>query len=205
MLDGKSGPTSTRSSTPCAGLSADAHQANAQVDFSPALSARATPAERRAMFERIRGDFGAVTVDGHPRRRRRRLDCRARRDCMAGTFELTLEPAPPSGVTRLAVEVGDEGPADRETAAIALKPDMDAADMARTLDAWLQPLAGRDAFAGVVLIARDGTPLLQRATVSPIARAGLAAAAETGSTSAQSTRSSPSSRSASSSRRGSWR
>ena len=34
----------------------------AQAHFSPALLARATPAERRAMFERIRGDFGAVTV-----------------------------------------------------------------------------------------------------------------------------------------------
>ena len=103
------------------------------------------------MFERIRGDFGAVTVttvrvvDG--------VASIAVRGAtgMAGRFALTLEPASPFRVTRLAVEVGDDGPAGGgETAAIALKPDMAAADMARTLDAWLQPLVGRDAFAGVV-------------------------------------------------------
>ena len=161
------------------GTSADAYEAMAQAHFSPALLARATPAERRAMFERIRGDFGAVTVttvrvvDG--------VASIAVRGAtgMAGRFALTLEPASPFRVTRLAVEVGDDGPAGGgETAAIALKPDMAAADMARTLDAWLQPLVGRDAFAGVVLIARDGTPFVQRAYGLADRESGLAAAAD---------------------------
>jgi CubicO group peptidase (beta-lactamase class C family) len=144
------------------GSSADAYEAMAQAHFSPALLARAAPADRRAMFERIRGDFGAVTVtsvrvvDG--------VASIAARGAtgLAGTFELTLDPAPPFRITRLGVDVGDGGP-ERDGAPIALKPDMAAPEMSRILDDHLQPLVAADAFAGVVLIARDGQPVVQRA------------------------------------------
>jgi len=160
------------------GTSADAYEAMAQAHFSPALLARATPAERRAMFERIRDDFGAVTVTSI-----RVIDGVASiavrgATGMAGTFALTLEPASPFRVTRLAVELGDGGPPERETVAMPLKPDMTAADMERTLDASLRRLVARDAFSGVVLIARDGTPLVQRAYGLADRESGLAAAAD---------------------------
>jgi D-alanyl-D-alanine carboxypeptidase len=144
------------------GSSADAYEAMAQAHFSPALLARATPADRRAMFERIRGDFGAITVtsvrvvDG--------VASIAARGAtgLAGTFDVTLDPAPPFRVTRLGVEVGGGGP-ERDGAPIALTPDMSAAEMTRALDEHLKPLVAADAFAGVVLIARDGQPVVQRA------------------------------------------
>ena len=144
------------------GSSADAYEAMAQAHFSPALLARAAPADRRAMFERLRGDFGAITVasvrvaDG--------VASIAARGAtgLAGTFELTIDPAPPHHVTRLGVEVGDGGP-ERDGPSIALKPDMPAAEMTRILDEHLTPLVAADAFAGVVLIARDGRPVVQRA------------------------------------------
>ncbi len=160
------------------GTSADAYEAMAQAHFIPALLARATPAERRAMFERIRGDFGPITVTSV--RVQDGVASIAARGAtgMAGRFGLTLEPVSPFRVTRLAVEVGDDDPADRQTVVIALKPDMTAADMTRTLDVALQPLVGRDAFAGVVLIARDGTPLLQRAYGLADRESSLAATAE---------------------------
>jgi CubicO group peptidase (beta-lactamase class C family) len=144
------------------GASAAEYEAMAQAHFSPALLARATPADRRAIFERIRGDFGAITVSGI-----RVIDGVASiavrgATGMAGRFELTLEEASPFRITRIAVEDGDDAPG-RDTSPIALKPDMTAEAMTGTLDQYLQPLVGRDAFAGVVLIARDGVPLLQRA------------------------------------------
>jgi D-alanyl-D-alanine carboxypeptidase len=144
------------------GSGADAYEAMAQVHFSPVLLARATPAERRAMFERIRNDFGAITVtsvrvvDG--------VASIAARGAtgMAGTFELTLDPSPPFRVARIGVEVGDGGP-ERDGPPIVLTPGMAAPEMTRVLDEYLKPLVAADTFAGVVLIARDGVPVLQRA------------------------------------------
>jgi CubicO group peptidase (beta-lactamase class C family) len=144
------------------GSSADAYEAMAQAHFSPGLLARAAPADRRAMFERIRGDFGAITVtsvrvvDG--------VASIAARGATgtSGTFELTLEPAPPHRVTRIGVEIGDGGP-EREGPSIGLTPGMTAPEMTRVLDEHLAPLVAADAFAGVVLIARDGQPVVQRA------------------------------------------
>ena len=157
------------------GSSADAYEAMAQAHFTPALLGRFTPADRRAMFERMRGDFGAITVtsvrvvDG--------VASIAARGAsgLAGRFELTLEPSAPFRVVRLGVEVGDDGPPDTATVAIALKPDMPAADMVRVLDESLTPLVARDAFAGVVLLARDGVPVLQRAYGVADREAGVAA------------------------------
>ncbi len=102
------------------GSSADAYEAMAQAHFTPALLGRFTPADRRAMFERIRGDFGAITVtsvrvvDG--------VASIAARGAsgLAGRFELTLEPSAPFRVVRRGVEVGDDGPSDTATVATGL-------------------------------------------------------------------------------------
>jgi D-alanyl-D-alanine carboxypeptidase len=157
---------------------AEQYEAMAQQHFAPALLARATPEARRATFDRIRGDFGAITVSGI-----RVIDgvvtIGARGDTkMTGRFELTLEPASPFRITRVAVEAGDDGPPERSAAPIALKPDMSAAEMTRTLDDYLKPLVDKDAFAGVVLIARDGVPVVQRAYGLADREQGLAAATD---------------------------
>jgi len=157
---------------------ADHYEAMAQQHFAPGLLARATPEARRAMFERIRKDFGAITVAGI-----RVIDgvvtIGVRGDTtLAGRVELALEPASPFRITRVAVEVGDDGPPERSAPPIALKPEMSAADMTRTLDDYLKPLVERDAFAGVVLIARDGVPVVQRAYGLADRERGTAAATD---------------------------
>lgn len=97
---------------------ADQFEALAQQHFAPPLTARGTPETRRAMFERIRADFGTITVLGV-----RILDGQASIGVRGSTgtqarFELGLEPAPPHRITRLALEVGNTGrPLDAEVLA----------------------------------------------------------------------------------------
>jgi CubicO group peptidase (beta-lactamase class C family) len=141
---------------------ADQFEAMAQQHFAPALLARRSAADRRAMFDKLRTDFGSIAVtsirvvDGVAT-----LDARGDTK-VSGRFELTLEPAPPFRITAVAVQIGVGGSPEPSAAPIALKADMTAADMTRTLDAYLEPLVRQDAFAGVVLVARDGVALVQR-------------------------------------------
>jgi len=157
--------------------SADQLEAAVQAHGAPELLARRTPAERRTMFERIATDFGAITVttvrvnDG-----RATLTARGATG-LAGTFVLELEGASPFRITRIGVEVGDRGSeGGPPAAAIALRPDMDAPAMGRALDEYLQPLVAADGFAGVVLIARDGAPVVTRAYGQADREAGRQAA-----------------------------
>jgi D-alanyl-D-alanine carboxypeptidase len=158
---------------------ADQFEALAQQHFAPALLARRSAADRRAMFEKLRADFGAITVmsirvaDGVAT-----LEARGETK-MAGRFELTLEAAPPFRIAAVAIQVSIGGPPEPSAPAIALKADMTAADMTQTLDVHLAPLVRQDAFAGVVLIARDGVPLVQRAYGLADREGGLAASADT--------------------------
>jgi D-alanyl-D-alanine carboxypeptidase len=159
----------------------DQFEAMAQRHFSPALLARRSPADRRAMFDKLRSDFGAIAVssirvvDGVAT-----LEARGEPATkMTGRFELTLEAASPFRITAVAIQVSVGGPPEPSAAPIALKADMIAADMTQTLDAYLAPLVRQDAFAGVVLIARDGVPLLQRAYGLADREGGLAASADT--------------------------
>lgn len=143
--------------------SADAFEAALQAHGSPELLARRTPAERRTMHERIVADFGALTVSAVRVEEGRGTIAVAGATGKAAAFELSLEPAPPFRITGIRVEMGDREPGQGPAPpAIALRPEMDATAMAGALDASLQPLAAGDGFAGVVLIARDGVPVVQR-------------------------------------------
>jgi CubicO group peptidase (beta-lactamase class C family) len=157
--------------------SADQLEAAVQTHGAPELLARRTPAERRTLFERIVADFGAITVttvrvdDG-----RANVGARGATG-LTGTFVLHLETASPFRITRIGVEVGDRGSeGGPPAAAIALRPDLDAPAMGRALDEYLQPLVAADRFAGVVLIARDGAPVVTRAYGQADREAGRPAA-----------------------------
>jgi CubicO group peptidase (beta-lactamase class C family) len=144
--------------------SAEAVEATLQAHGSPELLARRTPAERRAMHERILADFGAMSVSSvRIEDERATIDVRGATG-KAAAFVLMLEPAPPFRITGIRVEVGDREADDRPAPPpIAVRPDMDAAAMHGVLDAALAPLVAADQFAGVVLIARDGAPVAVRA------------------------------------------
>ncbi len=160
------------------GGTADQFEAMAQQHFSPALLARRSAADRRTMFEKLRSDFGAIAVtsirvvDGVAT-----LDARGETK-MAGRFELTLEAPPPFRITAVAIQVSIGGPPEPSAAPIGLKADMTVADMTQTLDGYLAPLVRQDTFAGVVLIARDGVPLVQRAYGVGDREGGVAASAD---------------------------
>jgi D-alanyl-D-alanine carboxypeptidase len=157
---------------------ADQFEAMAQQHFAPALLGRRSPADRRAMFEKLRSDFGAITVasirvvDGVAT-----LEARGETK-MTGRFELTLETASPFRIAAVAIQVSIGGPPEPSAAPIGLKADMTVAEMTQTLDGYLTPLVRQDAFAGVVLIARDGVPLVQRAYGLADREGGVAASAD---------------------------
>ena len=75
-------------------------------------------------------------------------------------ISLELEEGPRRGVLGLRVETGagEEGPDGA-----AGKPVADDAELARTVDAAATELAQKDAFSGVVLLARDGKMFFQKA------------------------------------------
>jgi CubicO group peptidase (beta-lactamase class C family) len=141
----------------------DAFEAMAQAHFAPALLAARTPAERRRMQERIRTEFGALTVTSVSVINGVATVAVRGATGMAGRFELTLEPAPSFRIARLGVELGGGDDEMRGAPAIELAPSMAAPDMGRVLDAWMAPRVADDTFAGVVLIARDGVPVITRA------------------------------------------
>ena len=140
---------------------ADQFEAVAQQRFAPEVLARGTPQTRRAMAERIKTDYGTLTVQGV-----RILDGVTTIDVrgstgLAGRFELSLDPAAPHRITRVAILDGD-GPGPQGPPA-PVRPDMTPAAMTAALDGFVAPHVADDTFAGVVIIAKNGEPVVQKA------------------------------------------
>jgi CubicO group peptidase (beta-lactamase class C family) len=143
---------------------AERFEAMARDRFAPALLARRTPAERAQMVERIRGDFGTMTLGGMRNVNDEQVTLTVRGSTgMAGRILLGVETAPPHRITTLAIEAGDQeqGPAGPPPPPIT--GAMTRADLDRALDAWLAARASADEFAGVVAIAKDGKVVFQKA------------------------------------------
>ncbi len=150
-----------------ASLDADAFESMARDHFAPDLLARRTPESRRDLVQRLKADFGTITVgkvlatpDGTVV-----LEIQGSTG-FAGRVELTLEPAAPFRITKmgLTVEAGGGGQERRPAQAPApVAPSMTPAQMTAALDGYLGPMATADQFAGVVLVARNGVPIYERA------------------------------------------
>jgi len=144
---------------------ADRYEAMARENFSPDYLAARSPAQRRQFLERLRTDFGRPTIG------RIRTDdgetfslAVSGSTGLKGEIVLRLEAASPRRIAAISVEVGE--PEGGDAGALAPPPvrkDMGAADLAQALDAYLSPLSAADTFAGAVLVARDGSPVYQRA------------------------------------------
>ena len=75
----------------------DAFEAMAKEHYTPEMLARRTPADRKQMVERIRGDFGQLTLGAIERRNEGPVTLGVRGATgMQGTIELTLEAPRPS-------------------------------------------------------------------------------------------------------------
>jgi D-alanyl-D-alanine carboxypeptidase len=139
-------------------------EAMAKEHYTPEMLARRTPAERSQMLERIRGDFGQLTLGEISRRKDGSVALSVRGTTgMQGTIELTLEPPPAERITRVGIEVGPPVPREGTPPPPDLRGTMTSAELARSLDAYLAPMVASDAFSGVVLVAKAGAPVYERA------------------------------------------
>jgi len=145
---------------------AAAFEQMAQEHYTPEYLAARSPAERREIIERIRSDFGTLSVrgilvrDGQPVRVGVRGSNR-----LPGYFDVVFEPAPPHRIARVSIRAGSEGlEVEREAGPPpAVQPTMTPAALARAIDDYLAPRVAADAFAGVVLVAKDGKPVYEKA------------------------------------------
>jgi D-alanyl-D-alanine carboxypeptidase len=141
------------------------YEAMARENFAPEFLEARTAEQRRQFVARVRTDFGKPTVSTV-----RTNDGEHFSLAISGStgtkaeIRLTLEPAAPRRITSISVEIG--GGAEDETGGLAPPPidgTMDAARLSKALDEYLSRLSAADAFAGTVLVARDGLPLYVRA------------------------------------------
>ena len=135
----------------------------AQAHFTPEALAWRTAADRRQLVERLRSDFGRIKVGAVERTpdNRVRLALTGSTD-LRGTLELVLDPTAGDRIARLGIQVG--GPPDEEQGAPPpVAAHMDPGALAAALDGYLDPKVASNTFAGVVLIARNGSPVYGRA------------------------------------------
>jgi D-alanyl-D-alanine carboxypeptidase len=145
--------------------SAERFEAMAREHFAPDAYARRTPDDRRQLVERLRADFGTLSVSRVEASATGKVTLQVRGSTtLDARVELTLETAAPYRITSVAIAVGgpgdEKGPGDAPPAPVV--PSMTPAQLSAALDGYLTPMAASDAFAGVVLVARDGAAVYER-------------------------------------------
>ncbi len=141
-----------------------AFEAMAREAFTPEALARRTADDRRELLERMKADFGTMTLGGVRRSPDGKVTLMVSGSSgMSGRIGLDLEPEPPHRITGVSIEVGsDEGMADAPPPP-PIDGAMPAAELSRVLDDHIAALAQKEAFAGVILVAKDGNPVYQKA------------------------------------------
>jgi D-alanyl-D-alanine carboxypeptidase len=148
------------------GGNADAWEAYAQERFSPELVKGQSAEERRLQFERIRAEFGTITIGAVERRGPSApLELNVKGTRASGVIALALDSGTPSRVTSIDVAVGGAtgaaDPGDLQPPAVNAKMSND--ELTRVLDAYFTKLAAADTFSGVALVARHGVPVFHEA------------------------------------------
>jgi D-alanyl-D-alanine carboxypeptidase len=142
----------------------DQFEAMAQESCASTFLARRTPAERRQFVERLRSEFGAITVSRTMGTPDGAMTLHVRGAAgLEGRIELQLEPVAPHRITRIAIEVGDRGEERDAAPPPPINGSMSNAELSRALDAHVSALGAMDAFSGVVLVAKSGTPVFEKA------------------------------------------
>lgn len=135
-------------------------EAMARAHFTPELLAKRTAGERAAMHRQLRGEFG--TIDPGEIRRRGAdapLELMIEGSTGAkGSIALHL-----SGFRIAAIAVEAGGGDESGLPPPPVNGGMDAAALTAALDAYLATLAADDVLSGVVLVAKDGKPIFERA------------------------------------------
>jgi D-alanyl-D-alanine carboxypeptidase len=146
------------------GGSAERFEAMAQEAFAPEMLARRSPQERRELFERIREDFGAMTLGDVRAVNGETVELTVKgASGLLGSIELAFEAVAPYRIASMAMRVEAGGSEPRSPRPPAVSGAMAPADLARGIDEHVAQLAASDAFAGVVLVARDGVAIFEKA------------------------------------------
>jgi CubicO group peptidase (beta-lactamase class C family) len=147
--------------------SADDWEAFAKERFSPDLLNKRPAADRKQLFERIRGDLGTLTLDSV---RRRGPDAPLELNVkgsngMTGVIGLELDAASPPRIVNLTVNVGskDAPPAADGVPAPPVNRSMTGDELNRSLDGYFSKLTAADVFSGVALVAKNGVPVFYKA------------------------------------------
>jgi CubicO group peptidase (beta-lactamase class C family) len=142
----------------------DQFEAMVQTQGTEALLKRRTPEDRRAMVQRIRDDFGALTLVSIEQPDDTRVTMTVRGATgMEGRLEFETEPTPPYRIGAVSIRAGTGAGTPPAAPGVPISPAMSDAELSKALDAHVTSLAGADAFAGVVLLARDGTQVFAKA------------------------------------------
>jgi D-alanyl-D-alanine carboxypeptidase len=147
--------------------SATEWEAMARERFSADHLAKRPADERKQMYEKLRADFGAVTL-GQVRRRGpdAPLDLHVTGATGAtGVFSIELTASSPPRIANLSVTIGDKGdePGAGDPPRPPINSRMTPDELGRALDAYLARLAADDEFSGVALVARNDVPLFEKA------------------------------------------
>lgn len=129
--------------------------------FSEELRKRLGVEQLRSMAGRMREDFGPYRIGAIRRRDSGTIVLMVDGEKDQGRILLGVDAAPPHLITSIGVEIGDadedEGPAPD------INGRMTPADLSAEVDRFFSERAARDEFSGVVLIANDGTPVVEKA------------------------------------------
>lgn len=137
----------------------------AQAHYAPALLKRETAAQRAAFHAELAGTFGTVTITGV-----RREGPDAPLQVMVdgakgrGTIRVALDGDSPK-ISALRVESGSPTRADGLDGLppVPVNRTLTADEIDRRLSGYFEPLASRDVFSGVALVARHGVPVFLKA------------------------------------------
>lgn len=139
---------------------AAAFERYAQERYAKEFLAKRTPQQRAALLSRLRADFGRIEARGAQRMSPERVGI-----AIAGSTgmrgRLVLDHDDAYKITGLEIRVGDDD-ARPELPPVPVRGDMNGKDLAAALEPYLRNLHETSRFDGSVLIARNGSAILEK-------------------------------------------
>ncbi len=132
-----------------------------QEAYTPAMLERVSAEKRKSFHERVRSDFGTISVRKVERKSEARVVVTIAGSTGAqGALTLDLELAEPHKVAGMRFEIDDE---EAKGPPVPVHGKMSAEELAVAIEPYLAELTKTDQFAGTVLVARDGKPFFEKA------------------------------------------
>ena len=145
--------------------SAEQFEAMAKESFTPELLARRSAAERAKAYQQMFKEFGKITPGSVTRQGPSaplNLHIKGTTGA-AGVIGLDLEPSAPFRITNFTVDVGGGDPGRPAVPSPPINGGMSRDELTRALDGYLSKMAESDTLSGVVLVAKDGQPVFEKA------------------------------------------